>query len=1036
MLNFGFIILRSPVENINNVFNLPEILPANFKSGLYLASNDFYRQLEKFDYLTEDEKAKMESSLLKYWVRGSIRCTPFGTFAGSAVIYLAEKAGEIVLNEATFHARKNRLDMEFVQFLIKELEKLSVIQDQIKLLTNNSIYETPLNFRYTETVTINYQKDYKLTSVEKSEYLTFVFEKAANGITIQKLADELSFFAEVAFDESKQFVMEMWNSNLLVSNLEPCVTGLEPFENLLLTIKDYSGIDSLKRYLTNIFDRLSNPDCSANYYADTETLIKQLFPPPRNLKSFIQTDLFLSCEKKEITHSVIKSITEQVDDLLSFARAGLTFDLDAFRKTFIEKYESKIVPLSIALDADIGIGYAGVFDDISGGNSLIDDISYANIKLSQNISDDMQNYALDKYLNYKNDEKGYIEITENEIKKFKAGKKKTYLANSMHIHGALFKKDGELENDNFLFNLTAVGGSSGCNLLGRFTHGDQELFNQTKKAIDIEEHENQDIIFAEIVHLPQARVGNVLLRPLLRNYEIPYVGKSGAPVNQQLLITDLHVCIRDNEVILISKRLNKRIIPRLTTAHNFQVKSLPIYKFLCDLQYQNLLTGSVWEWGRLGELNHLPRVIYKNIIVKRARWKVEFSEVSKLPNSKDDYKAFFTNFNGERKIPQKVLLVESDNQILIDFDQQDSTLMFLNYLKKNKVVFIEEFLFTNENCIVKDKQGQSHTNEIIIPVYKTGDGAQKLKLYHFAETTVDEKYHPGSEWLFFKIFCSPNTGEKILINYLLPFIETGLKETLFTKFFFIRYKENGNHLRIRFYNQDFKKQNDILIRFSQFLKPMLVNGLINSITVDTYIPEKERYGGHDLLLAAENLFNADSYATLKMLNLLEPGSENNHRILIAMRNVDILLNDFGLLIDYKRELLKKIASNYLTEFGGNQALQKNINIKYKNLHKTIFSFMNPDHDLVNDMTDIIEIIDARTLQTREIVSQILILIAQKKDKAILEKLLMSYIHMMLNRIFISHQRKYELIIYHFLERYYTSLISIASRQLRKSVNIE
>jgi thiopeptide-type bacteriocin biosynthesis protein len=1030
MVLFDFIVLRSPVENINNVFNLPKNLQPTFREGLYLASKDFYTQLEKISYLSEEEKNRIKSSLLKYWIRASIRCTPFGTFAGSTIIYLTDKSDDIVLNEAKYHNRKIRLDMGYFAFLISEIEKLPIIQDQILLFVNNSIYETPLDLRYTEAYTSNYQKDYKLSSVEKSEYLSFILEKARKGATIKDLSHSLASFAEVEFDEAYKFIIELWDSNLLISNLEPCVTGPEPLENLLLVLTDYIGIDELKKQLTQLFNHLNNPQEDASHYIEAEAIIRKLFPVPESFKNFVQTDLFLSCKKSETNKAVIESIVNQIKDLMSMSRIRTNTEIDSFKKRFIERYENKTIPLAIAIDADLGIGYAGI-DDISGTNPLIDDITYKSTKSGIAFTDDIQNYISSKHSDYTKGDNECIEITENEIKSLWTDAKKEYWPNSLYIHGALVKSGGVLNNDNFLFNLMSIGGPSAGNLLGRFTQGNEELLELTRSVLHKEEQDNPDIIFAELVHLPQARTGNVLLRPVLREHEIPYVGKSGAPTNKQLLISDLYVCVRNDQIILISKKLNKRIIPRLTTAHNFHFGSLPIYKFLCDLQYQNISVGPNWDWGHLEHLKYLPRVIYKNIIVKKARWKVETSDIDGLPELKCHYINFFTEFNLVRKIPHRVLLVESDNQILIDFEQLDSILIFLSYLKKNKSVSLEEFIFTSANCIVKNKHGESHTNEIIIPVHNLSDVSQKLKTYTFKQSAVDEKYYPGSEWLFFKIFCSTNTIDKLLVQYVLPFVVLNKEKGLFDKFFFIRYKEHGSHLRIRFYNKDIFKHNDVLLAFTTMLKPLLENDIIQRIVIDTYIPETDRYGGPETIRISEELFENDSWATLKILNLLEPGVQDNLRILISMRSVDALLNDFKLPIRDKRDLFKKLSEGFATEFGAGPLLQKNLNGKYKNLSRSIFSFMDPDQDPENEMLEAAEIIRTRSTDNLNMALTILKIIEKHEDAISLNELLISHIHMMMNRLFISHQRKYELVVYHFLERYYTSVLHVDSKTITR-----
>ena len=64
-----------------------------------------------------------------------------------------------------------------------------------------------------------------------------------------------------------------------------------------------------------------------------------------------------------------------------------------------------------------------------------------------------------------------------------------------------------------------------------------DLIRRVREHLRGEEAHKPDVAFAEIVHLPEGRLGNVILRPVLRGHEIPFLGRSGAPPESQLACT-------------------------------------------------------------------------------------------------------------------------------------------------------------------------------------------------------------------------------------------------------------------------------------------------------------------------------------------------------------------------------------------------------------------------------------------------------------------------------------------------------------------
>ena len=178
--------------------------------------------------------------------------------------------------------------------------------------------------------------------------------------------------------------------------------------------------------------------------------------------------------------------------------------------------------------------------------------------------------------------------------------------------------------------------------------------------------------------------------------------------------------INGGKIVLRSKRLNKELIPRLTTAHNFSFNALPVYQFLCNMQTQNLSGGLGFNWGSLlDKKEYLPRVKYKNVILSSATWNISSKDVKHIPKiSHVDFLTEVDKFRTTKKLPEKVLLVQGDNKLLIDFNHPLSVQLLFDETK-NKGFRLEEYLFRNNNALVT--RGENNfTNQVILCFYKSG----------------------------------------------------------------------------------------------------------------------------------------------------------------------------------------------------------------------------------------------------------------------------------------------------------------------------
>ena len=79
----------------------------------------------------------------------------------------------------------------------------------------------------------------------------------------------------------------------------------------------------------------------------------------------------------------------------------------------------------------------------------------------------------------------------------------------------MYKHLGKRDGKN-LIHIENAGGSSAVNLLGRFASSNIKVGKIIRDVVEKEQQNNPDVILAEIVHLPESRTGNILMRPVFR----------------------------------------------------------------------------------------------------------------------------------------------------------------------------------------------------------------------------------------------------------------------------------------------------------------------------------------------------------------------------------------------------------------------------------------------------------------------------------------------------------------------------------------
>ncbi|MCM0315725.1 lantibiotic dehydratase family protein [Bacteroides fragilis] len=686
--------------------------------SIFLASPELYKEVVKvLSKKTFNYDNKLLYTLTRYYSRMCTRCTPFGLFAGCAIATIGDDS---ILSLSDNIFRSTRFDMFFLYLLYQEIVKVEEVKQSLLYRMNSSMYSIGHEYRY-----VNYyysptrdRRIYQISSIKKYHFLDILYKEAQDEKSIDYLVS-LIYDDFTTKDYAKEIIEGLIDNQILVDTLEPNIIGTDAFLNLVNKVNNIMPNSKICIFLNKLKILLDSLDKELNA-KERIAKYKEIIGVIDNYKIQIdkkylfQVDSYRNTLKSTISKRVINELKTVILFLSKITPKVVHANLNTFKEAFYIRYENMEVPLLNVLDPESGIGYPVNQIDFDVTSPLLNNFKVparaktVSIELEKN-----EQILLDKILSALRDNEREVELLDDDFVLFEG----TFddLPSTLFTLFELLQDDG----NQLLLKLNSVG-SSAANIISRFAYLKPEIENMVRLIAETEQKKMNDFVLAEIVHLPNDRVGNILSRPHLRDFEILYLANSEEFGGQKILASDILVSIKNNRLMLRSKSLNRYIMPRLSNAHNFIASEIPFYRLLCDIQsYENKDFFHVFHFlDRM--LKYKPRIKYRNTILSPETWIIDVADIAYIFSLENITSKMEVANEWRRKnvIPRYVLLSDADNNLFVDFESCLSLEAFWAIIKNRKSIRLCEFIFDEEVAIINDSKSRVYRNECIVALYK------------------------------------------------------------------------------------------------------------------------------------------------------------------------------------------------------------------------------------------------------------------------------------------------------------------------------
>ncbi|TQK53514.1 thiopeptide-type bacteriocin biosynthesis protein [Brevibacillus sp. AG162] len=828
------------------------------------ASPSLYSSLLALENISQEKKKKqIMMSYFRYLLRLTSRSTPFGMFSGVDVGEFGEHTNCTL---DTLPVKRVRPDMGWLFSVISSIEKRVSVVNQLRVRRNHAVFR--VGGRYTLTSFSHYGQKNKndknrtdSISIRATQAVDDAINKAKNPILVSELIAELQdSYPQVSKEKVQNLVIQLLEKELLISELRPPMNTTSPLNYVIECLDRVKGIDTeinQLREIKRLIDLYNNVPLGEGLNINIK--LKKIMKNLKSIEPTIQVDVELNAKNKQINRRVAEEIARAAECLLKLShfKRGTEY-LEKFHMSFIDKYGINVeVPILEVLSEEIGLG--SPYSD--------------QYKQNSNRKYQIHTILIEAVLRAIKNKEREIEITDEMLTQLTGGNLNyTNVSSSLEMYAeVLANSNEEIDKGNFLIVLNRYSGSQEIGRsFGRFLDIlNHKVKDDFRNLFMHQQQSDPDVVVVEASYLPPyGNTANVMLVPKLRDYEITMGTNPFEDEESVIFFEDLFVVATFERLYIKSRKLDKEVV--FTSSHMMNTTGTPtLYRFLRDISVVGQISWQPFEWGGLNTSPYLPRVRYGNTILSSARWIIE-TQFSKL-NSKEKalWASDFRKWKEEWSVPRYVFMIDKDQRLLLDLTNPihlEQLRIELNRLSK---VEIEEMVGSFEDRWIKGKDGH-HITELVVPLIKKKD-LGKAKEKTFTQIRIPDNqnrfYLPGSEWLFLKLYGAQTREEELISDEIYKFCTEAVHRNMAKKWFFVRYSDPKDHIRIRFHGEPDQLIRHLIPAIHKWTELLVKEGKINRIVFDTYEREIERYGGPSIISMAEEVFAADSCTTAQLITL-------------------------------------------------------------------------------------------------------------------------------------------------------------------------